>query len=207
MGDLNAIDAIRCTSPANCWAIGTRGKISKTTIQLLNEILYWNGKKWTEHSAPSYTKGKLRENVLQGLSCLSASNCWASGITTAKHGFVNETQHWNGHQWQNIATPSPKGVAQLTAISCPSAKDCWTVGSVITPSDGTLNQALHWTGHKWFPVTMPQPAGTVTGDVGMLMSLRCTSGSNCWAVGLEQAAAQPELGQILHWNGAKWVAG
>ena len=207
-GDINLIEAIRCTSASDCWAVGAEGKLTNTSLKVLNEILHWNGKKWTEHSVSSQAKGKYFENVIESISCLSASNCWASGVTTTKVAFVNETLHWNGHQWQPVAVPSPKGVTELASISCPAVKDCWAVGSVIVVASGdTVNEALHWTGHKWFKVTTPQPAGTASGDVSKLLSLRCTSTSNCWAVGQDHTSGQLEQGQILRWNGTEWVVG
>lgn len=39
----NVINAVRCTSAANCWAVGMSAKPQGTEK---NEILHWTGKKW-----------------------------------------------------------------------------------------------------------------------------------------------------------------
>jgi hypothetical protein len=205
-GDINGIYAIRCTSPGDCWAVGIGGKI-KHTFRLLNEILHWNGKKWTAYPAPNHATAKEYENALEGLSCTGPANCWAAGVTTGKDALLNETLHWNGHQWQNVNVPSPHGSSALSAISCTSASDCWAIGSSENKSGASLNEALHWNGHRWFAITTPQPGGTGSGDTSELASIRCTSTSNCWAVGRDHADGKQEQGQILRWNGAKWVAG
>jgi len=205
-GDINGIDAIRCTSAGDCWAIGTEGKFRKS-LKLLNEILHWNGKKWTVHRAPSHAKGKGYENALLGLSCTSPGNCWAAGVTTGKDALLNETLHWNGHQWQNVKVPSPHGDGVLSAILCTSARGCWAVGSSVGKSGASLNEALHWSGHQWFAITTPQPGGMGSGDTSELSSIRCTSTANCWAIGQDHADGKQEQGQILRWNGTNWVVG
>jgi hypothetical protein len=44
---------------------------------------------------------------------------------------------------------------------------------------------------------IPQPGGR---EGAQLQSVRCTSSSNCWAVGTEM-----RLGEALHWNGRTWA--
>jgi hypothetical protein len=128
-------------------------------------------------------------------------------VTTGKDALLNETLHWNGHRWQEVKVPSPDGSGELSAISCTSATDCWAIGSSEHKSGASLNEALHWNGHRWYAITTPQPGGTGSGDTSELASIRCTSTSNCWAVGQDHADGEQEQGQILRWHGAKWVAG
>ncbi len=44
---------------------------------------------------------------------------------------------------------------------------------------------------------IPQPGGKLGAQ---LQSVRCTSSSNCWAVGMER-----RLSEALHWNGQQWI--
>jgi hypothetical protein len=203
---VNLILSLRCASPANCWAVGGYGRFG-SVIRLVNEVLHWNGKKWSKISVFSPAKGMEFWSYLESLSCTSARNCWASGLTTTHKALVNETMHWNGAKWRKVATPSPmgSGFTQLDSISCGSPSDCWAVGSI--DPGATLNQALHWNGHKWFTASLPQPGGTASGDTSELLGLRCTSASNCWAVGEDNKSGAMDQAQILRLSGGKWVQG
>lgn len=68
--------------------------------------------------------------------------------------------------------PSIGAPSNLDSVFCPSAADCWSVGS-FSRHNATLNQVLHRTGHKWFRVRTPQRGGIAP----------CTSARSCWAVG------------------------
>ena len=46
-------------------------------------------------------------------------------------------------------------------------------------------------------LAIPQPGGRLGAE---LQSVRCTSSSNCWAVGTER-----NLSEALHWNGQQWT--
>ncbi len=204
-GDLNVIDAIRCTSASECWAVGTYGKIKNASLKLRNEILQWNGHSWSVHAAPNYSVGKSSYDVLEGLACTSASNCLAVGTTDTTDDLTNETLRWNGKHWRQVAVSSPHGAGELHAISCTSARNCWAVGDSEPATGGTSNEALHWSGNKWFVATMPQPSGTTIADIDELISVLCTDSSHCLAVGQYHTNATKEQGQILRFTGTKWV--
>jgi hypothetical protein len=216
--DVQAIDAIRCTSADNCLAIGTYGSIGSTFV-LLNEALHWNGSKWSKLTTPSpggtTTNGDVSELI--GLGCATAHNCWAAGSygNFSTQTFLNQILHWNGRKWSQDTTPDPDGTGtgasnQLSFASCTSATSCWAVGNYGSIGGGTgviLNQALRWNGRKWSQATTPNPAGTAAKDQNLLFAIRCTSARNCWAVGNQQNSGGPELNQALRWNGAKWSTG
>jgi hypothetical protein len=95
--------------------------------------------------------------------------------------------------------------SELHGVFCTSPANCWAVGDT-SGKGGRLNQVLHWTGKHWFAVAVPNPAGTAKGDGNELLAVRCTTASNCWAVGDAQRVSQGGLDQALHWNGKKWFA-
>ena len=214
---VQAIDAIRCTSARNCLAVGTYGNIR--TLKLLNEALHWNGHKWSKLTTPNpggkAAKGDVSE--LASLGCATASNCWAAGIygNFGTQTFLNEILHWNGKKWSKQTTPDPDGTGagasnQLVFVSCTSARSCWAVGDYGSISGGTgtiLNEALRWNGKKWSLVATPNPAGTANEDQDELFGVRCTSGSNCWAVGEQEESGGSDLNQALRWKGTKWSTG
>jgi hypothetical protein len=203
------VAAIRCTSASNCLAVGTYG--NATTLILQNEGLHWNGKKWSKQSMPNPggTGGDGNIDVLSGLGCTTATNCWAAG-TFGLFGTLlqNDVLHWNGKKWSMGTAPNAStntgAENELQAINCLSASNCWTVGFDEAPGP-SLNEALHWNGKQWSQSTVPNPAGTGKKASNDLFSIRCTSGSNCWAVGQDQrTAAGPAQNEALHWNGKKW---
>jgi hypothetical protein len=211
---LSILQSVRCAGPTNCWATGFQGTLSAKVI-FRNEMLHWNGKNWSSHSVPNpagTSKGDFNE--LEGLSCTSASDCWATGTAGKLVGTdLNEALHWNGRKWSKVATPNPDGTGAssrntLIGINCTSSKDCWAVGEIggATSSVATENEALHWNGTKWSKATVPQPGGRAGGGISELIGVRCTSPGNCWAVGDQQKKNGPNLNQILHWNGVKWTS-
>lgn len=216
--DVQAIDAIRCTSARNCLAIGSYGSIGSTLV-LRNEALRWNGSKWSKLTTPNpggtTTNGDVSDLI--GLGCATSSNCWAAGAygDLSTQTFLNQILHWNGRKWSLATTPDPDGTGtgasnQLSAANCTSVTSCWAVGSYGSVSGSTgviLNEALHWNGTKWSLATTPNPAGTADKDQNQLFAIRCTSARSCWAVGERQKSGGPELNQALRWNGTRWTTG
>jgi hypothetical protein len=170
---------VRCTSAANCWAVGDTGAS-------LTEALHWNGQKWSQVATPS--PGDYYD-TLYDVACTSAASCWAVGTAAYSATFKapNLALHWDGHAWSQVATPSPytgEGFNELLSVTCISPGDCWAVGL-----DSVGGQALHWNGRRWSLIPTP---GAGLSDV------HCISRANCWAVGIGQGNA------VLHWNGRTW---
>jgi hypothetical protein len=44
-GDINELLGVRCSAPGNCWAVGI---LESLTNGVRDEILHWNGKKWSD---------------------------------------------------------------------------------------------------------------------------------------------------------------
>jgi len=150
------------------------------------------------------------DSELNGLSCTSASDCWAVGsYGDGSNNFLNQAVHWNGKKWLIVKMPEPDGTGAgaanfATAITCSSASNCWAVGYSGTPSKTVSNEALHWQGTKWARVSIPNPAGSATGDSSRLASIRCVSAKDCWAAGTSQVGGKSEKDQLQHWNSRKW---
>jgi hypothetical protein len=105
------------------------------------------------------------------------------------------------HSGVPIRPSSVVAASQLRAVYCTSPANCWAVGAE-TDTAG-LNQVQHWNGKAWSEVDVPSPGGTDDG-VSELRGVRCTSPTNCWAVGDYFIGDSATLNQILHWNGKTW---
>ena len=85
------------------------------------------------------------------------------------------TEHWNGHHWSIVTSPSPTGDDDLTDVAAVSANDIWAVGS--TAANATF--VLHWTGHAW--ATLPEFSRT--GTVNGLFAVSAPTATDIWAAG------------------------
>jgi hypothetical protein len=215
----NALISVTCPGVKNCWAVGQTGKPAGSSVLVLNEVLHWNGAKWTSIPAPSPGGTKSGdESALESVRCTSPGNCWAAGVAGSLHTpdiFGNEMLHWNGSKWSTVHVPNPGGsvngdIGGLNGLACTSAANCWAVGNYGTLGNPSTfqNQALHWDGHHWSLIHTPQPDGTGTGASNGLDDVTCTAAANCWAVGSYGSVDTSNMGsilnQVLHWNGLHW---
>lgn len=213
--DVSQLFAVRCSSPASCWAVGDydHGGVE------FNQVLRWNGTSWSVVAHVPQPGGLIPGDFsdLVSITCTSATNCWAVG----RYGHqgatstvtLNQALHWNGTRWTRVTTPNPAGSGQnddnvISGVSCAIAKDCWAVGtySVLEGQPAKFNEILHWTGAKWTKVQAPNPGGTLSLDVNSLQGLACPSATTCFAVGTygSTKVGGAKLNQLLRWDGKKW---
>ena len=120
---------------------------------------------WDEHSVYDLKKHSAKwtivptpdsalsiANNLQKVSCTSATNCTAVGLT----GFVI---HFNGTSW-SLLPPPPSGA--LDAVTCASGTDCTAVGTVSVGSTPSPTLIAHWDGASWTVVGSPSPLASST---------------------------------------------
>jgi hypothetical protein len=216
-GHASLLDAVRCPTASSCVTDGVLVKVSPTvTLTFLNQALHWNGRKWSRVFPPNPGGTKAGDSSeLFALACGSSTSCWGVGTYGASvlpGESLNQILHWNGKKWTKATgVPQPGGKSgpdafnELEAATCNSSSDCWAIGSYGSSSDAKLNEALHWNGKKWALVKTPNPGGTAMDDSNTLYAARCTSASNCWAVGAAEKVDTTTTNEILHWNGKKWT--
>jgi hypothetical protein len=127
---------------------------------------------------------------LNGVSCTSASACFAVGESFAKH-VPDKTlvERWNGKVWSIVPSANPTGGGVLKAVSCTSATFCMAVG-VHGASKTSYSSAVveRWNGKTWSIVASPSAVHRE------LSSVSCTSATFCFAVG----------DAVERWDGTKW---
>ena len=196
----NILTGVTCASASDCWAVGyyTLGNAFQTLIER------WDGTSWTIVTSPNTTP--TESNLLYGVTCASASDCWAVGFYSPASGTGLQTliERWNGTSWTIVTSPnsSPTRTNFLTSVTCASASDCWTVGGRVPPS-GTVYQTLieRWDGTSWAIVTSPNASPTRS---SVLYAVTCVPASDCWAVGYQHnGIANQPLAQ--RWDGTSWA--
>ena len=196
-----SLGAVSCVSSTFCVAVGgtgTLGSRGSTVAEM------WNGATWAVSRTPN-PRGK-QDNVLSGVSCVTASFCAAVGQWNKGIAAGTIVELWNGKRWQLETTPTAGNEdAYLRAISCVSTNACTAVGSYsVKGQPFPVGHALvdRWNGRRW----LLQHAPTLTWGPD-LAGVSCASWSSCMAVG-SQTPGQSSYIQAAaeRWDGARWVA-
>lgn len=187
-------------------------------------------------SAPASTDGwsivtspDIYGSSLNGIACVSASDCWAVGSYISQNGagpMLTLIEHWNGTAWSVVQSPNQVAAADgvvhtntLSGVACLSSSQCWAVGY-------SYNYLYHsqdfgsfvryrtlverWDGASWSIVT----ADTVD-DSTFDLAIACSSASQCWTVGYQEVEFEDTSGNLLdstaqwidRWNGSSWSPG
>jgi hypothetical protein len=170
------LSAVTCASASDCWAVGfseddTANNGIGADYTLIEQ---YTGSGWSIVSSPNPSGSTSSQ--LSAVTCVSASDCWAVGVSGETGGSsATLIEHDTGSGW-SIVPSSTSTDSSLSGVSCVSASDCWAVG--VSGGSG-VGQALieQYTGSGWSVV--PSPAGA-----GSLNAVTCVSASDCWATGL-----------------------
>src|ERR1035441_4812267 len=129
--------------PTFCWPLGARSQLALcASVVILTAVIAGGGAQVTAGASwrseptlnPAPPPGRVDFHVLDGVSCISANACWASGVS----GFIRTTgatlvEFWNGGSWAVQPSPNPTAkkekYAVLTDLSCSSPKACIAVGN------------------------------------------------------------------------------
>jgi hypothetical protein len=181
---------VTCATSTSCFVVG-----SYTTNQRVRALIdHWDGKRWAFVARPRPTGATSSE--LHAVSCASTSSCFAVGTTNISgRGIQTLAVRWNGARWSVTSTPSQNQarVNELDGVSCPTATNCFAVGTYIRGVQGPP-LVEHWNGTSW---SLVAPAAAS----GVLRSVSCTSVTNCYAAGSPRVANDVF---IEHWNGTSW---
>ncbi len=169
--------AVACPSTDTCVADGSHvvGHGSKPLTER------WTGQSWKAAFPPAVTSGK--EDELTGIACPGVHACEAVGTWSpgsSAQGVHPLVDRYAGGRWQRMEVPVPSGeavsLAGLTSVSCPSATDCYAVGSYGPNGDYKI-LAEHWNGKAWTFQSV-----TNVGDASELSAVSCVR-NRCRAVG------------------------
>jgi len=201
-GKGGGLSDVACKSASECVAVGDYVKSGTSFFALAAK---WNGKTWTTFTAP----GTAGDNTfLDGLSCVTATDCIATGSFTTDGGndAVPLADSWNGSKWTQLAnpkTPSGTQLGVLTSVACVAAKSCMATGLELSATTAD-ELAETWNGSAW---TMTKTPATGMDTLDELIGVSCLSLKNCSAVGENLTITSTtikEVGSAQHWNGTAW---
>jgi len=200
------LEGISCPDAGDCWAVGYWEPDGDAgSMQTLIE--QWGGSTWTLDSESS---GGII-GYLNGISCTSATGCYAVGAYYETSPQAMLVMSWNGTSWQAVAgIPANEGLGmnELSGISCVTASDCWAVGSYVPTAGGGgsfQDLFLEYAGGSW-TASAPNAADddSPSENSNLLSGVSCTSDTSCWAAG---AVTVGEVSETLvdAWDGTSWT--
>ena len=120
----NVLEGVTCPAAKSCIATGyfdaKDAPYGQRTL-----VLQWNGSTWKV--VPSPTPSKQNRASLTGVSCMSATRCFAAG-TRDDFARAMTLAQWNGKTWTLVAAPHVAGQPQLRGVAC-TKRSCFAVGS------------------------------------------------------------------------------
>ena len=195
--DDNILYGVSCFSPTFCTAVGQfyDGNLSQTLIES------WDGANWSiVANTPNQSAG---DNVLNAVSCSSATSCTAVGNYYDASASTPKTliESWNGGSWSIVPSPSPgSSNNDLSGVSCTSSSNCTAVGYFTNSTNNTLVES--WNGLEWVVVSSPN----LGNGANELSGVSCSSPTSCNAVGdYDNTSAGNYETLAENWNGSQWV--
>jgi hypothetical protein len=183
---IGRLTGVSCVSATSCIAVGYSVDFSTGLKQTLVES--WNGTSWGQVGSPD---PGTSDNVLAGVSCLSATSCIAVGSQTASNQ-QTLVESWDGTAWSVVPSPSRPGTSGLDGISCVSASSCTAVGSSTATAKAVSKTLIEtWNGSTWSIVPSPNNS---SGQPNYLSSVSCPTATFCVAGG----------SQAQVWDGSTW---
>ncbi|MBA2678397.1 MAG: hypothetical protein H0U76_08400 [Ktedonobacteraceae bacterium] len=188
----NSLQSVAALSTNKVWAVGYSVQgATKSTLVKRTLVEHYNGTIWQVVTSPDVGTG---DNVLTGVSALSANNVWAVGYTPL--GAL--TLHYNGAGWHLVPAPA---ACQFNAVTAITSNDVWAVGTM-----SYRGCAEHYNGTSWNLVTTP----VMGKSDNTLLSVAASSSHDVWAVGNYCIGDGCDRGggsfqtMILHYIGGRW---
>jgi subtilisin family serine protease/streptogramin lyase len=164
---------------------------------------------------------------LNGISCVSASECIAVGSEAVEYELEKEefgfkfglyyaplAMRWANGKWEQLAAQSPGEKMHIFKdVSCTSVTFCMAIGGGPTSiGSDSIPWTQRWDGAQWTVSPIEIPADAKENSLGMrlsLSSISCASASSCIAVGgypIGYTKTGGSINQALieAWDGKEW---
>jgi hypothetical protein len=128
----SSLDSVAAISPTNAWAVGSTRASTGAEVTF---VLHWDGQTWSQVPSPNPSTASSATNQLRSVAAISANDVWAVGMyeneQTSIHQHRTLVLHWDGVQWDIVASPQPGHTSQLTAAAA--------IRTTPTPTPGTTS--------------------------------------------------------------------
>ena len=187
--DLNGVS---CTSSTACTAAGYFKNSAGTIVPLIEKL---KESVWSTQE-PSIPTG-AKEGVLHGVSCISSSECMATGYFENSSGKrVPLAEGWESSKWVAEEPPLPKeskGEGTLGDVSCAGTFSyCGASDYFVNSSGTTAALGENWVTGSWIAEEVPGPKEA---KESVLPGVSCNSSERCSAAGYFKNGA----GVIVPW--------
>ena len=130
--------SVTATPTGQVWAAGyytgTDGISEHSFVE------HFNGSTWSVTQLPAKSSGNIITGI-SGITAISDTDIWVVGNTgTGNQQFNTLTEHFNGTNWQVVASPSPDTADGLSDVAA-SGGVVWAVGDT-APANTTATQTL-----------------------------------------------------------------
>ena len=208
---ISRLQALSCTSPGSCTAVGTYEAQSGAESFVMNE----SGGSWTTTADvpfPPDAAGSSGQTIA-GIACPEAGNCTAA--TTA--AFPNSQYRVSvllveqSGAWHAIDAPLPAGAlvgaSTTVGVSCPSATACVVVGTYDTTS-GNGGYIDTGSGSSWSTSTIPLPSNAPADAHPDPSGVSCVGGASTpqCVIAASYTAANSTVSEIASGFGSSWNA-
>ena len=152
--------SVSCPSPTSCFAVGDIATETATTFTAKSLIERWDGLRWS--IVPSPVVSGATDVFLSGVSCTSATSCFAVGASSSSPppSISSSALPWRsaGTARRGRSFPAParatRSKPSSLGVACVSASSCYAVGDFQAPAiGGALLE--HWDGANWAVVPNP----------------------------------------------------
>ncbi|TDU02521.1 hypothetical protein EDD99_0919 [Streptomyces sp. 846.5] len=158
-----ALNAVTEINPHDLWAVGMTMDDDQPVL------LHSDGHAWTQVPTPRY-RGVFGE--FNAVAARGPNDVWAVGRamldpvdTGVGHALV---EHWNGHTWQQVATPSAAGRIASVALTSQGVTVVGRTTLAPYPGPGSDGYAMRFSDGTWQPLGLP--AGTLFDPSGVVVS-------------------------------------
>ncbi|MGA2968328.1 MAG: hypothetical protein ABSE75_00805 [Acidimicrobiales bacterium] len=105
-GPYDILNGVSCASTTLCFAVGNQ----ETSTTSEGMVERWNGDSWSEIKSPFITGTVAGFVELNGVSCVSATTCFAVGKFPNEMGTGRSLiEQWNGSTWSFVDAPNFSG--------------------------------------------------------------------------------------------------
>jgi hypothetical protein len=195
----------------NVWAVGdyTDGSFVEHP-----QALQWVSPGAWNPNTPVNIPGSAGNNILFGVTAITATNVWAVGNWRQSNGDPNVVPpvppspartligHWDGTTFTTIQGPDVTTTSsdRLISVSGSGASDVWAVGRT---TDNSVDSALilHYNGTTWSIIPSANPSTTSN----TLYSVKALSPTLAYAVGDYKDVNGRDHTLIEKWDGAFWT--